>query len=279
MILATASKIILLVALFVSLLPAVAFGEPVNAENTANASPWTFPQPAIQAIPEKLERIVIDPGHGGTNEGAIGTAEMFEKYLTLQVALALSDQLSRAFPNASIILTRSRDEGISLTERISRANKLNADLFISLHFNSSNNPDALGFESFWVGDFWEKDLLRDGVEITDEIRAQREKNAALSYRMACAFNAAMQQRFDVPNRGVKPGNYTVLTRAEIPAVVLELAFLTHAVEGINLTAYAHQAKYVDALVEALIRYADISVSTDAIRGALTNKDMEHGKHN
>lgn len=279
MILAMASKLILLIALFASLMPATAFGEAINAANTANATPWTFPQPALQATPEKLERIVIDPGHGGNNEGAIGAAEMFEKYLTLQVALALSDRLSSAFPDATIILTRTRDEEISLTERISRANKLNADLFISLHFNSSNNPDAFGFESFWTGDFWEKDLLRDGVEITSEMRVQREKNAALGYRMACAFNAAMQKRFDVPDRGVKPGNYTVLTRAEIPAVVLELAFLTHATEGINLTTYAHQAKYVDALVEALIRYADISVSTDAIRGVLTNKDMEHGKHN
>ncbi len=211
---------------------------------------------ADEIVPGPLRRIVIDPGHGGTNEGAIGVAKIHEKHLTLQIALLLADRLRKAMPDTEIILTRQRDQALSLGERIDIANRAKADLFLSLHFNSSNNPEAIGFESFWVGQFWESDMRRDGVEITDEIRAQRERAGALGERMAQSFNRAMRHRFTVLDRGVKPGDYTVLTRAEVPAVVIEMGFLSHADEGISLTTSPHRAKLVDALFDAVVHYAN-----------------------
>ena len=221
-----------------------------TAENTPDTQ---TPDPIL---PGPVRTIVIDPGHGGTNEGAIGVAKIHEKYLTLQVALMLADRLRKAMPDAQIVLTRRRDEAISLADRIEVANKIHADLFLSLHFNSSNNPEAIGFESFWVGEFWEADMNKAGVEITDEIRTKREHAAALGMRMADKFNRAMRHRFDVLDRGVKPGDYTVLTRAEVPAVVLELAFLSHAREGIETISAAHRAKLVDALTDAVLHYTN-----------------------
>lgn len=201
-----------------------------------------------------VRRIVIDPGHGGANEGAIGAAGIYEKNLTLQIALLLVDRLRARLPEVEIILTRQRDESISLSQRIAYANQIEADLFVSLHFNSSMNPEAIGFESFWVGDFWQSDMVRDGVEITDDIRRRREHAARLAEQMAQYFNQAMRERFHVLDRGVKPGDYTVLTQAEIPAVVLELAFLSHAVEGLTTTYPENRKKLVDALTSAIVRY-------------------------
>lgn len=217
-------------------------------------SPWAFPvpDPAVPDGPTKL--IVIDPGHGGTNEGAIGVAGIHEKHLTLQVALLLADRLRRDMPEAEIVLTRDRDEYLSLADRIERANALGADLFLSLHFNSSQNPDAVGFESFWAGDFWRADMEKAGAEITPETERERARQGALGYRFAEAFNRAMRHRFDVLDRGVKPGDFTVLTRAKVPAAVLEMAFLSHAAEGMSAVKPNHIAKLADAVAEAVKRY-------------------------
>jgi N-acetylmuramoyl-L-alanine amidase len=228
--------------------PAKAVPMDVSAENDSDDG-------NAVVMPCPLRTIVIDPGHGGTNEGAIGVAGIHEKYLTLQIALLLADRLRKSMPDVQIVLTRQKDQGISLAERIEMANNLKADLFLSLHFNSSTNPEAIGFESFWVGDYWASDMEKSGIEITDEIRSERERAATLGERMANQFNRAMRHRFDVLDRGVKPGDYTVLTRAEVPAVVLEMGFLSHAQEGLELVTPATRARIVDALVDAVRGYA------------------------
>lgn len=231
---------------------------PKNTDASTNSakakSPWAFPVPDPVLPPKNIKKIVIDPGHGGTNEGAIGIAGIHEKHLTLQVALLLADKLQKRMPDLEITLTRTRDDDLTLAERIQIANDLDADLFLSLHFNSSKNPDAIGFESFWGGDFWQGDMKRDGIEITPEITEKRTRLGALGYRMADAFNRAMRHRFDVLDRGVKPGDYTVLTRAEVPAVVLEMAFLSHPKEGISATQPNHMSKLADALADAVVNY-------------------------
>ena len=208
----------------------------------------------IDVRPKPLKRIVIDPGHGGTNEGAIGVAGIHEKHLTLQIALLLADKLRSRMPDVEIILTRQRDVNMSLAERIDVANRAKADLFLILHFNSSLNPEAIGFESFWVGDFWEKDLIKAGVEIDDATRQQRTAAALLGRRMGASFNHAMGRHTGAMDRGVKPGNYTVLTRAEVPAVVLEMAFLSHAKEGIDIASQEYRIKLVNALADAVTGY-------------------------
>ena len=210
-------------------------------------------------LPGPVKRIVIDPGHGGTNEGAIGIAGIHEKYLTLSIAMFLADRLRKAMPDAEIILTRQRDISLSLSERVDIANRLQADLFISLHYNSSGNPDAIGFESFWAGDYWKQDLEKANIEIDDQMLERRTRVAKLGERMAKCFNRSMRHYFDVLDRGVKQGDYTVLTRSEVPAVVLEMAFLTHAQEGLDVTKNSTRAKMVNALVEAVVRYASDEV--------------------
>ncbi len=215
-----------------------------NAQNNvANPTPLVVPP---------IKTIVIDPGHGGTNEGAIGIAGIHEKHLTLKLALLLADRLKTKYPDINVILTRESDQTLSLNDRIAIANAAHADLFLSLHFNSSMNPLAIGFESFWAGEFLEQESkkLGDSQDVID----QKRHAEPYSQLMAECFNHAMSKRFDVLDRGVKPGDYTVLTRAQVPAVVLEFAFLSHAQEGLDVVKPEHQAKMIDALVEAISRY-------------------------
>lgn len=209
------------------------------------------PQPEPLVVPE-IKTIVIDPGHGGSNEGAIGTAGIHEKYLTLKLALVLADRLRERFPEAKIILTRESDQFLSLSDRIAIANDAQADLFLSLHFNSSLNPLAIGFESFYAGDFAQQESERLGD--AEDVREAKKKTEPYAQFMAECFNHAMGKRFNVLDRGVKPGDYTVLTRALVPAVVLEFGFLSNAEEGLELIKPEHQSKMIDALVEAVSRY-------------------------
>ena len=209
------------------------------------------PEPAPLVVPP-LRTIVIDPGHGGTNEGAIGIAGIHEKHLTLKLALILADRLRAQYPDATIILTRETDRYLSLNDRIAIANDAHADLFLSLHFNSSMNPQAIGFESFYAGEFLEQESDKLGDD--EAIRAEKRRADAYSQWMAKCFNHAMSKRFSVLDRGAKPGDYTVLTRARVPAVVLEFGFLSHAEEGLSLIEPEHQARMIDALVEAISRY-------------------------
>lgn len=208
----------------------------------------------IPKLPRPVKLIVIDPGHGGTNEGALGKAQIHEKYLSLQVAQLLADRIRSELPGIEVVLTRNRDVSMLLTERIAVGNRLDADLFMSIHFNNSANSEAIGYESFWAGDYWISDMEKAGIEITPEIRMKRESAGARAEHFAHLFNRAMHHQFTVLDRGVKPGDYTVLTRAEVPSVVLELGFLSHAEEGLDVLDKRHRAKFVEALMVAVKKY-------------------------
>src|SRR5690606_18838481 len=91
-----------------------------------------------------LRRIVIDPGHGGRNEGAIGVGHVHEKHLTLPIAMHLADRLRVRHPELEIILTREADVELGLSDRAEVANAHDADLFISIHLNAAGNPEAVG---------------------------------------------------------------------------------------------------------------------------------------
>lgn len=107
---------------------------------------------ASNAIEElgSIKTIVIDPGHGGENQGAIGTAHVHEKFLTLDLAFALRDQLQEKYPTTRVILTRYWDKSMTLSERITLANEEGADLFLSLHYNAAVHSKAIGVETYFL---------------------------------------------------------------------------------------------------------------------------------
>jgi len=226
------------------------------------------PRPLVQ----RPVVIVVDPGHGGTNDGcssADGATQ--EKELTLEVALQLDARLHDLLPHAEVLLTRKSDETMTLAERVSFANANRADLFVSLHANASPHGDQQGFETYLL------DREASGLEAART--AQRENDEGLSKprnddsvaamvrelelvtdrvragHLGRAIQAEQAARF--PNRldrGVKQAPFDVLMGARMPAVLFEMGFFDHAVEGPMLGETEFQERVVDGLAVAIARY-------------------------
>ncbi|QTE24263.1 N-acetylmuramoyl-L-alanine amidase family protein [Polaribacter cellanae] len=157
--------------------------------------------------------IIIDPGHGGKDSGAIGKNHIQEKYVVLDIAnaiLKLNDKLKAPL---DIYLTRYSDTLISLSDRTKLVKVLKADLFVSLHCNHSDNANARGVE----------------VYVSDRKSKYRNNSTWLAFQMQAAVN----QELGFESRGVKFANFQVLreTIDYCPSVLLELGFLSNVDEG------------------------------------------------
>ena len=214
--------------------------------------------------------IVLDPGHGGSNLGAVGIGGVSEKSFTLPLARAVASRLEqRGF---AVILTRDSDRYLTLRERVNVANRANADAFISLHANASPSHGQHGFET-WI-------LSADAVDV--DSRALRtggggeragvdtatalllddlERGAAQwqSAEMAAAVQEELRAVSGLDNdRGVRQESKHVLLGANMPAILVEVGFLDHPVEGRGLLDPAVR----DDIALALARAVERSVAGD-----------------
>lgn len=229
---------------------------------------------------KELRTIVLDPGHGGENFGALGVLQIQEKYLTLELAYQLRRQLQQKYPDARIILTRYWDRGLSLNDRIHFANRMGADIFLSLHYNAATHEHAVGFETYFLaadeatpgkqekkgkpiatiqnavsgmeqrGLGVEEGVYNDAL-LTLKRDLARENQNRESGLLAETIQQNLLEQIDSTDRGVKQANFGVLRGALMPAVVIESGFLTHPVEGEKVASEAHRQNVVDALVGAI----------------------------
>ncbi len=245
---------------------------------------------------DQTRTVVIDPGHGGDNSGATGIAGVPEKRLTLELAYELREHLQDAYPELRVIMTRYRDESVSLTERVEMANAVDADLFLSLHYNAAPHDRALGIETYFldadqvtpgeqpfqagppvasadisVPDFRATDdestLENQSGETLEQIRDDllRAHRHDLSGLLAEAVQMELINGVDAVDRGVKQGRFTVLQEAAMPAVVIEAGFLTHPKEGIEVLDETHRTSLVDSLFGAVERFDEqLATKRDAI---------------
>lgn len=152
--------------------------------------------------------VILDAGHGGSNEGAQNYLVM-EKKLTLTTTLYLKRYLEEA--GYRVILTRSRDVFIPLPRRVAIANKTKAVMFVSIHYNASHNTEVKGLEVFYYqGD---------------------DKRAMDSKQLATSILSSMLHYTHAESRGVKAGNFHVIRETTMPAVLVEGGFITHAEES------------------------------------------------
>ncbi|ARN78902.1 N-acetylmuramoyl-L-alanine amidase [Nonlabens spongiae] len=167
------------------------------------------------------KRIVIDVGHGGKDAGAIGVNGIQEKNVVLAIANAILKQNDDLENPLDIYLTRYRDTLISLSDRTKLAKALKADLFVSLHCNHSDNPNARGVE----------------VYVSNKQSKYQDDSIWFAFRMQDALNT----KLGFESRGVKFANFQVLqeTIAECPSVLLELGFLSNWDEGHYLSSSSH----------------------------------------
>ena len=219
--------------------------------------------------PGGLRAIVIDAGHGGDDAGAKGAQGTLEKTVTLGVARKLKAALEARL-GVRVLLTREGDQAVASDQRAALANNNKADLFISLHANASLRPAAAGAEVFYLnlagyGDQAQRALqgsadalpvLGGGnreIEITPWELAQA-RHIDQSAVFAQAIEGALRERVPMSPRALQKAPFRVLVGANMPAVLVELGFLTNAQQEQQLAGDQHQTVLVQALVEGIVRY-------------------------
>jgi N-acetylmuramoyl-L-alanine amidase len=238
--------------------------EPATAsEAPAAAASAAVGERAPAAAPPRL-RVMLDPGHGGSNLGAPSVRPgLSEKHLTLALAFGLRRELEAR--GVEVWLTRERDEYLSLRERVRRANSSGADLFVSLHLNATEDHAQRGYET-WILTPRALDVdaralratdgpIRRGVDpalaaLLDDV----ERGAALpgAARLAGRIQRAVAAvRGPGGDRGVRQGSQDVLMGATMPAVLVELGFVDHPVEGDELLDGEVRAALARAMAEAI----------------------------
>jgi len=226
--------------------------------------------PETLTVPREIRRVVLDPGHGGNDPGAVGPNGLLEKDVTLDIAHRAAPLLAREV-SVSTLLTRDVDAYVPLDERAARANAFHADLFISIHMNSSENTATRGVMTFVL------DSSRDAtaaliaarensstaaaaaelanslsrIESTDR-RAASQLFAELLQRSA---GASLRQGYsEIEDHGVRSAGFYVLAGAAMPAVLFEGSFLSHPVEAGRLNTEAYRQRLADAIVNAVRAY-------------------------
>jgi len=259
------------VATFAALLLTVAAPGLLRAETPAAELRCVGPQ-----LPRRpftaLHRLLIDPGHGGGEPGTIGVAEIAEKHLALLIAKRLRDRLHEVDPALEVRLTRSADVDLSLQARAHQANLWNPELFLSLHLNAAPNPEAQGIETLTLaplgtvpGDLVPGREAEGTCSVAAEVGVVGDDTAVVldDLRRAAATNlglvaAELMQQSAIAatgayDREVKQGRYRVLRGLYMPAIVVEMGFLSHPDEGRLIPLPEWQACTVEALIDGLLR--------------------------
>jgi N-acetylmuramoyl-L-alanine amidase len=225
---------------------------------------------AEQASSVFLKTVVIDAGHGGKDVGAIGPTGLMEKTVTLDMAKRVKEILERQGVN--VILTRGKDEFVSLQRRVAIANTAGVDLFLSIHCNASFSSYARGFESYFLSPATD-DLAR-AVEAVENSVILLEPNSSnktkefltlladlkyTEYRKESKMFAEMIQTnlgiaFSAPNRGVKSALFYVLRGLEAPAILAEVGFISNPDEEKLLRNYSHRQLLAENLAESVLQF-------------------------
>ncbi len=224
----------------------------------------------------KFDVVVIDAGHGGHDSGALGYTKTKEKELALKTALKLGALIEKNMPDVKVVYTRSDDRFISLAERGRIANRAQGDLFISIHGNAARNRSAYGAEVFFMGTSKTDDalevMLRENSVVTLEEKTpdvvQMSPEQLLAYELANAGNMASSEKIASyiidefighsrrHSRGVKQAPFWVLYHASMPAVLVELGFISNKEEEAYLITDKAQTELAEAMYFAVKRYRE-----------------------
>ncbi|HEY4103879.1 MAG TPA: N-acetylmuramoyl-L-alanine amidase [Polyangiaceae bacterium] len=220
--------------------------------------------------PRAIHRVVLDPGHGGHDPGASGPSGLREKDVTLDIAHRAAPLIAREL-GISTLLTRDGDDYVALDERTARANAFQADLFVSIHCNASEDGAGRGVMTFVLDD------SRDAVSMRVAAR-ENDSSTEAAAELATAFRrsegggarsshfAELLQRAaiaslapsygDIPDSGIKRAGFYVLAGARMPAVLFETSFISNPVGETRFNTGDFRQKIADAVVNAIRAYRD-----------------------
>jgi N-acetylmuramoyl-L-alanine amidase len=218
-----------------------------------------------------VKRVVIDPGHGGQDCGAIGyDKSIHEKDVALSIGKKLAERLEKEM-NLDVIMTRSDDTFITLEERTQIANRKKADLFVSIHTNASLNKNANGIETYFLNLARDK----DSVAVAARENATSEKNISdlqsildslmrntkitesskLATYVQDSLVRNMGKTYDhISNKGVKQAPFYVLLGARMPAILVETSFISNERECGRLIDTAYQDRLCDSIIDGIKAY-------------------------
>jgi len=179
--------------------------------------------------------VVIDAGHGGKDPGAHGFNGTLEKNLVLQVAKIVRLR-SFSFPQLEVLLTRTDDHFIELTQRTDIANRRHADLYISIHANAHSNAQVRGVETL----------------VSERLTGLKREQ---SLKLAQNLQGEMVNELPVRDRGVK-AQWLYLRHANMPSALVELGFLTNPDEETSLNRLSYQVRAADAILSGILDYAN-----------------------
>jgi N-acetylmuramoyl-L-alanine amidase len=257
--------------------------KPLKAATNAKPElvrPASAPQPTrdgqstlTRTLGLKIGRIVIDPGHGGHDTGTIGPTGLMEKDLCLDVALRLGKIIEQRLPGADVVYTRSDDSFIPLEERTRIANEAKADLFISIHANSSRDRAARGIETYYLNLKGSAEAMevaarenassQEGVHDLQDLvmKIARTEKIDESKELAEDVQDSLSRRIQktsrpVKNRGVRKAPFVVLIGADMPSILTEISFLSNPADEQLLKKPEQRQKVAEGLYQGVASYLE-----------------------
>lgn len=206
------------------------------------------PQKIVVSPDFSIPTVILDPGHGGHDEGAASHG-LREKDLTLDLALRVEQMLRSAdFP---VILTRRDDTYMSLPERAEMANRFDKSIFVSLHFNESSEPSATGVETFYADQKVSPEDSWMWVGLFSKPEMPPLDNGEV---LASFIQAALVMKVDVVNRGIKSRSLYVVRNVRNPAVLVEGGFISNPLEARLLMNSDYRQRLAGAIAEGIVNY-------------------------
>jgi N-acetylmuramoyl-L-alanine amidase len=224
-----------------------------------------------RALGLKIGRIVIDPGHGGRDTGTIGPTGLMEKDFCLDVALRLGKLIERNLPLAEIIYTRQDDRYVGLEQRTAIANEAKADLFISIHANSSDDTKVRGIETYYLN--FNASAQAMGVAARENATAQSSVHDLQDLVTKIARNEKIEESRDLAadiqeslaasieignrperNRGVRKAPFVVLVGADMPSVLAETSFISNPADEQWLKKPENRQRTAEGLFHGIEKY-------------------------
>jgi N-acetylmuramoyl-L-alanine amidase len=228
------------------------------------------PPPVLPGQPELyVQTIVVDPGHGGEDPGAIGKSGLQEKNIVLDVGLRLKELLEKRL-GKKVIMTRDQDVFIPLQERTEIANRQGADLFLSIHANASPRKEAKGIETYLLGRSSTRDAMivaaRENSateQSTGDLEmiladllttVKKEESLKFAHYIQGSMVNTLQTRYPVVDLGVKQAPFYVLVNAQMPSILAEISFVSNPDEEKRLASPAYRQQIAEALLAGVEKY-------------------------
>ena len=239
--------------------------------------PRSLPKPEARTQTDRLikKTVVIDAGHGGHDPGAIGPTGLYEKNVVLDIAIKVRDIMKKDYPSYNIVLTRESDVFIPLPQRAEIANNNNADLFVSVHANSSTNQNARGIETYLLN--WSNDAealkvaarenaisVKKMKQMKSELgvilaslerESKRDESVKVAGNIQTSLSSAASRRYpEVNDLGVKQALFYVLVGAKMPSTLVEVSFVSNPKEEKLLASDAYRQFLAKSIADGIHTY-------------------------